>query len=158
METTLSWPIQCQHCLLLLLRLQKVLLSCLPCKACAVNAYMQKGCILLIASRLCIVQRQLNQAGSCWCLVFVQDIERGAVDTQLIAHDREVYDIAWGGVGVFATVSADGSVRVFDLRCDEITLLSRLSEVRGSGSVLGNGVQWGAASSGCVQQPAVHPL
>jgi hypothetical protein len=48
-----------------------------------------------------------------WC---VQDIERGVVDTQLIAHDREVYDIAWGGVGVFATVSADGSVRVFDLR------------------------------------------
>jgi WD40 repeat protein len=46
----------------------------------------------------------------------MQDIERGAVDTQLIAHDREVYDIAWGGVGVFATVSADGSVRVFDLR------------------------------------------
>lgn len=47
---------------------------------------------------------------------YTQDIERGAVDTQLIAHDREVYDIAWGGVGVFATVSADGSVRVFDLR------------------------------------------
>ncbi len=38
------------------------------------------------------------------------------MDTQLIAHDREVYDIAWGGVGVFASVSADGSVRVFDLR------------------------------------------
>ncbi|KAM0000815.1 putative transcription factor WD40-like family [Helianthus debilis subsp. tardiflorus] len=31
------------------------------------------------------------------------------VDTQLIAHDKEVYDIAWGGVGVFASVSADGS-------------------------------------------------
>jgi hypothetical protein len=30
------------------------------------------------------------------------------VDTQLIAHDKEVYDIAWGGLGVFATVSADG--------------------------------------------------
>ena len=41
------------------------------------------------------------------------------VDTQLIAHDREVYDIAWGGVGVFASVSADGSVRVFDLRDKE---------------------------------------
>ncbi len=39
------------------------------------------------------------------------------MDTQLIAHDKEVYDIAWGGVGVFASVSADGSVRVFDLRC-----------------------------------------
>eukprot|EP00798_Chlamydomonas_sp_ICE-L_P018477 gene18476-24971_t len=46
----------------------------------------------------------------------IWDIERGEVDTQLIAHDKEVYDIAWGGLGVFATVSADGSVRVFDLR------------------------------------------
>lgn len=43
-------------------------------------------------------------------------MQRGVVDTQLIAHDKEVYDIAWGGVGVFASVSADGSVRVFDLR------------------------------------------
>ena len=43
-------------------------------------------------------------------------MQKGVVDTQLIAHDREVYDIAWGGVGVFASVSADGSVRVFDLR------------------------------------------
>lgn len=72
----------------------------------------------LLQCLFCAVQPELNQAGSCWCLVCVQDIERGAVDTQLIAHDREVYDIAWGGVGVFATVSADGSVRVFDLRCD----------------------------------------
>mmetsp|Transcript_12110 Transcript_12110/g.34055 ORF Transcript_12110/g.34055 Transcript_12110/m.34055 type:complete len:358 (+) Transcript_12110:249-1322(+) len=46
----------------------------------------------------------------------IWDIERGVVDTQLIAHDKEVYDIAWGGPGVFASVSADGSVRVFDLR------------------------------------------
>lgn len=43
-------------------------------------------------------------------------MQKGVVDTQLIAHDKEVYDIAWGGVGVFASVSADGSVRVFDLR------------------------------------------
>ncbi|KAK9808389.1 hypothetical protein WJX73_010065 [Symbiochloris irregularis] len=49
----------------------------------------------------------------------IWDIERGIIDTQLIAHDREVYDIAWGGVGVFASVSADGSVRVFDLRDKE---------------------------------------
>ena len=46
----------------------------------------------------------------------IWDIEKECVDTQLIAHDREVYDIAWGGAGVFASVSADGSVRVFDLR------------------------------------------
>ncbi|KAH7683401.1 WD repeat-containing protein 68 [Dioscorea alata] len=49
----------------------------------------------------------------------IWDVEREAVDTQLIAHDKEVYDIAWGGVGVFASVSADGSVRVFDLRDKE---------------------------------------
>ncbi|KAK1361574.1 WD repeat-containing protein LWD1 [Heracleum sosnowskyi] len=49
----------------------------------------------------------------------IWDVERECVDTQLIAHDKEVYDIAWGGVGVFASVSADGSVRVFDLRDKE---------------------------------------
>ncbi|KAJ1703001.1 hypothetical protein LUZ63_002780 [Rhynchospora breviuscula] len=49
----------------------------------------------------------------------VWDIERGAVETQLIAHDKEVYDIAWGEAGVFASVSADGSVRIFDLRDKE---------------------------------------
>ena len=46
----------------------------------------------------------------------IWDIEKETVDTQLIAHDKEVYDIAWGGPEVFASVSADGSVRVFDLR------------------------------------------
>ncbi|KDD75065.1 hypothetical protein H632_c893p0, partial [Helicosporidium sp. ATCC 50920] len=49
----------------------------------------------------------------------VWDIEKGVVETQLIAHDREVYDIAWGGATMFASVSADGSVRVFDLRDKE---------------------------------------
>lgn len=49
----------------------------------------------------------------------IWDIEKGQVETQLIAHDKEVYDIAWGGVDVFASVSADGSVRVFDLRDKE---------------------------------------
>lgn len=38
--------------------------------------------------------------------------------TQLIAHDREVYDVAWApnSKDVFASVGADGSVRMFDLR------------------------------------------
>ncbi|XP_057968338.1 WD repeat-containing protein LWD1-like [Malania oleifera] len=49
----------------------------------------------------------------------VWDVETEAVDTQLVAHDKEVYDISWGGVGVFASVSGDGSVRVFDLRDKE---------------------------------------
>eukprot|EP00730_Choanoeca_flexa_P016269 TRINITY_DN7654_c0_g1_i1.p1 TRINITY_DN7654_c0_g1~~TRINITY_DN7654_c0_g1_i1.p1 ORF type:complete len:345 (+),score=58.53 TRINITY_DN7654_c0_g1_i1:150-1184(+) len=41
----------------------------------------------------------------------------GEVKTQLIAHDQEVYDVAFGqNTNVFASVGADGSVRLFDLR------------------------------------------
>jgi DDB1- and CUL4-associated factor 7 len=43
--------------------------------------------------------------------------QRGEAVTQLIAHDKEVYDIAFArGSDVFASVGADGSVRMFDLR------------------------------------------
>ncbi|XP_061364047.1 protein TRANSPARENT TESTA GLABRA 1 [Gastrolobium bilobum] len=49
----------------------------------------------------------------------IWDIEKGVVETQLIAHDKEVFDIAWGEARVFASVSADGSVRIFDLRDKE---------------------------------------
>ena len=45
-------------------------------------------------------------------------VQKGQVDMQMISHDKEIYDIAWGGVGVFASVSADGSVRIFDVRYD----------------------------------------
>ncbi|XP_051126344.1 WD repeat-containing protein LWD1-like [Andrographis paniculata] len=46
----------------------------------------------------------------------IWDIEKEVVETQLIAHEKEVYDIAWGSDSVFSSVSADGSVRIFDLR------------------------------------------
>ena len=47
----------------------------------------------------------------------IWDIEKGAVKTQLIAHDKEVYDICFAnGVDMFASCGADGSVRHFDLR------------------------------------------
>ena len=38
--------------------------------------------------------------------------------TQLIAHDREVYDVSWlpGSTDIFVSVGADGSLRAFDLR------------------------------------------
>ncbi|KAK9145843.1 hypothetical protein Sjap_005746 [Stephania japonica] len=49
----------------------------------------------------------------------VWDVERGVVEMQLIAHDKEVHDIAWGEASVFASASADGSVRIFDLRDKE---------------------------------------
>ena len=47
----------------------------------------------------------------------IWDVEKEAVKTQLIAHDKEVYDFAFNkGVNTFASVGADGSVRLFDLR------------------------------------------
>jgi len=48
---------------------------------------------------------------------FLLDIQKQQAITQLIAHDKEVFDIAFArGTDVFATVGADGSVRMFDLR------------------------------------------
>ena len=39
------------------------------------------------------------------------------VVTQLIAHDKEVLDVAFSkGKDIFGTVGADGSLRTFDLR------------------------------------------
>lgn len=51
----------------------------------------------------------------------VWDITTSTPVTQLIAHDKEVYDVAWSPstASVFASVGADGSVRMFDLRALE---------------------------------------
>ena len=42
------------------------------------------------------------------------------METQLIAHDKAVYDIAFAAVGntdhLFASVGGDGSARLFDQR------------------------------------------
>ncbi|RKO91286.1 WD40 repeat-containing protein [Blyttiomyces helicus] len=47
----------------------------------------------------------------------VWDIETQQAKTQLIAHDKEVFDVAFArGRDIFASVGADGSVRMFDLR------------------------------------------
>jgi len=47
----------------------------------------------------------------------IWDITKMQAKTQLIAHDKEVYDLAFAsGTNVFASVGADGSVRMFDLR------------------------------------------
>ncbi|TMW88387.1 hypothetical protein EJD97_018622 [Solanum chilense] len=55
------------------------------------------------------------------CIIW--DVEIGAFVTQIIAHDKEVYDIAWAEAAVFASVSADGSVRIFDLRMKDYTTI-----------------------------------
>ncbi len=48
----------------------------------------------------------------------VWDISTSTALTQLIAHDREVYDVSWlpSSSDVFVSVGADGSLRAFDLR------------------------------------------
>ncbi|GLT29140.1 hypothetical protein SLA2020_040250 [Shorea laevis] len=53
----------------------------------------------------------------------VWDVERQAVDTQLVVHDKEASDISWGGFNVFASVSGDGSIRVFDLSDKERSII-----------------------------------
>lgn len=53
------------------------------------------------------------------CALFeIVALQTKTAKTQLIAHDKEVYDIAFSkSKDVFATVGADGSLRMFDLRC-----------------------------------------
>jgi WD repeat-containing protein 68 len=47
----------------------------------------------------------------------IWDINKGEVKTHLIAHDKEVYDIAFGkDENTFLSTGADGSIRLFDLR------------------------------------------
>lgn len=47
----------------------------------------------------------------------IWDIEQGVAKTQLIAHEKEVFDFAFAvGVYTFATAGADGSIRHFDTR------------------------------------------
>lgn len=51
----------------------------------------------------------------------VWNVETNQAKTQLIAHDKEVYDVTFAGnnADIFASVGADGSVRMFDLRALE---------------------------------------
>jgi DDB1- and CUL4-associated factor 7 len=48
----------------------------------------------------------------------IWDIPTLTAKTQLIAHDKEVFDVRFcaGSVDVFVSCGADGSVRMFDLR------------------------------------------
>ena len=64
-------------------------------------------------------QRALNMIGTSsidtTCTIW--DIEKEVVQTQLIAHDKAVYDICFAqDESMFASAGEDGSVRHFDLR------------------------------------------
>lgn len=51
----------------------------------------------------------------------IWSVETQKILSQLIAHDKEVYDMAFAskGTDIFGSVGADGSLRLFDLRCLE---------------------------------------
>jgi WD repeat-containing protein 68 len=66
----------------------------------------------------------------------IWDINTSQAVTQLIAHDREVFDVAWSpnSRSVFASVGADGSARSFDLRqLDHSTILYESSSAAQNG-------------------------
>ena len=57
--------------------------------------------------------------------ISVWDVEKAKVDTQLIAHEKSVLDVAYGNsMHQFVSVSEDGSLRLFDTRdLDHSTIL-----------------------------------
>ncbi|EDQ92197.1 uncharacterized protein MONBRDRAFT_17740 [Monosiga brevicollis MX1] len=67
-----------------------------------------------------IVTSSIDTTCTVWDIRAEKDVGRASGDatTQLIAHDQEVYDVAFSSQNreVFSTVGADGSVRLFDLR------------------------------------------
>lgn len=62
----------------------------------------------------------------------IWDIEAQQPLTQLIAHEKEVFDIAFAkGTDIFASVGGDGSVRLFDLRSlEHSTILFETQDVK----------------------------
>lgn len=59
----------------------------------------------------------------------IWNLEKQKIETQLIAHDKAVYDIAFSQVdSLFASCGADGSVRLFDQRnLDHSTIIYEAS-------------------------------
>lgn len=90
----------------------------------------------------------------------IWDLPTRTALTQLIAHDREVYDVDWcpGSADVFASVGADGSVRVFDLRSlEHSTIIYEMASTQtGSGS--GSGAEYAGQSSSTASGGLAIPL
>lgn len=83
----------------------------------------------------------------------VWNIETASAVTQLIAHDREVYDVAWlpGSTDIFVSVGADGSLRAFDLRSlEHSTILYETPTPKPQSAA--------AASAAAAGRPATAPL
>ncbi|EPY25884.1 WDcontaining protein 68 [Angomonas deanei] len=71
-------------------------------------------------------QYNVNIVGCCSIdtTVTIWDIESNQQKTKLVAHDKDVYDMAFASAETFSSCGADGSVRLFDLRSmDHSTIL-----------------------------------
>jgi len=71
------------------------------------------------------------------CIIWDINKEKMQAKTQLIAHDKEVFDLAFAaGIHVFASVGADGSVRMFDLRSlEHSTIIYESADAQGGSPV-----------------------
>mmetsp|Transcript_33669 Transcript_33669/g.68899 ORF Transcript_33669/g.68899 Transcript_33669/m.68899 type:complete len:345 (+) Transcript_33669:142-1176(+) len=82
------------------------------------NNKSNEYCAPLTSFDWCTADPSLIATSSIDTTCTVWDINTNQSKTQLIAHDKSVYDIAFmpGSKTEFSTVGADGSVRMFDLR------------------------------------------
>lgn len=83
-----------------------------------------------------VVQPSLIITSSIDTTCTIWDIPTLTAKTQLIAHDKEVFDVKFcaNSVDVFVSCGADGSVRMFDLRSlEHSTIIYEPSEVKADG-------------------------
>lgn len=80
-----------------------------------------------------LVSGSYDTTCSVWNLSSQRETPIGSIKTQLIAHDKEVFDVAWssGSADCFVSVGGDGSLRLFDIRSlDHSTILYESSDNR----------------------------
>ncbi|GJE95324.1 WD40 repeat domain-containing protein [Phanerochaete sordida] len=90
----------------------------------------------------------------------VWNIDKSTAITQLIAHDREVYDVAWlpQSTDIFVSVGADGSLRAFDLRSlEHSTILYETPPPKSAPPASSNGGST-PGSPGTSARPHTSPL
>ena len=77
----------------------------------------------------------------------IWDLNKLSIKTQLIAHDKEVFDIKFGNEeNIFISGGADGSVRLFDLRnLDHSTIIY---EIKGNFGI--NKLAWNSQNSNLI--------
>jgi WD40 repeat protein len=89
----------------------------MECRGTRASSLSLRHCYIASLCSLCLY----DALALCDCLrLLTCSAQTKTVKTQLIAHDKEVYDVAFSSNrNIFGTVGADGSVRTFDLRALE---------------------------------------